>query len=100
MKNRYNTNNYNKDLNVLDSETLNKFYEGVGWLSKYSLSCGYMEYIEIDDNRISLFADECYQVKKCNKSGVVIWETFTSLFKARQYFKRVIKATYLLQNKL
>lgn len=91
MKNPYKTNSFLEDK---DREDFEKFYTRDGWLTKYSLACGYIESLEIDsDNSITLQKEHgCYHVKGFIK-GIHVWECFNTWTEARLFFIKVVRGT-------
>jgi len=58
------------------------FYNKSGTLTKYALSCGYVE----QHGNARLFRDGCYHVQD---SETQVWETFGKLKDARQFFTKL-----------
>lgn len=86
MKNIYNTNSFDQDC-----PKHRKFYTKDGWLNKYALACGYVEWYNFDGGWISLELDGCYHVKQHGVDGHAYWETFRTWSGARNYFVKLIK---------
>lgn len=96
MKNPFKTNAFQKDKGI---ENFNKFYTKGGWLTKYSLACGYIESLEVDsDNRLTLEKDGCYHVKGFIE-GVHVWECFGTWTEARKFFIKQIRTIKNVHNK-
>lgn len=93
MKPSYQTNALlnGKDSNISE-KTRAVFYTPTGWLSIYSLACGYMESVEIDDdNRASLEMDGCFHVRGF-VGGVHFWDTFDTVSGARGALIRRVRS--------
>ena len=88
MKNIYNTNSFNQDYPKHP-----KFYTKYGWLSKYALACGYIEWYNFDDGWVNLELNGCYHVKQYGIDDHAYWETFRTWYEARNYFVKLIKLT-------
>ena len=64
-------------------------------LTPYALSCGYIEVVEYNSIRVTLYAESTsYHVKAFDyrNSIITMWDTFHTLTQARKQYDRYIKS--------
>lgn len=78
MKNITKSNAYTKGTDEFNP----KFYQKSGWLTIYSLACGYIEFVEINGNRLTLsYEGACFHVKLNSQ-----WDSFDTHPEAKKAF--------------
>ena len=83
-------NAFGTERHTMSADDLTKFYTRDGWLSDYSLDCGYLEHVYHNNQWLLLWKDGCYHVRWFDfaENKRVLWETFDSLTEARAFYKK------------
>jgi hypothetical protein len=66
-----------------------KLYNADGSLTKYGLSCGYIESTRKGDSHLTMWLEHnCYHVRLTNDHGRVFWDVFDKLGDARKRYNQ------------
>lgn len=93
MKNTTSSNAYEQEK---DDHNFDVFYTDDGWLTEYSLGCGYLEKVDRDKEWLSLWKEGCFHVRlhDFEKQERVFWEAFDDLDSARAFFLQAFTKTF------
>ena len=66
-----------------------RFSTAAGWLTRYALSCGYVERFEVEGRTVTLWYEGgVFHVRACDRCTRLAWETVERLSAARRLFSK------------